>query len=308
MTMKPSAVRVINPILTTHVQGYKQPDLVGDALFPPVPVEVSGGQILEFGKEAFMKYATRRAPGAGTKRISFGYLGKPYALLNEALEAPVPREYLRDASQVPGIDLGTRATNLVMKVLHRAKEEDQAALALNAANYDVNHKIALAGADKWSDPASDPISQVEDYKEAVRASTGMYPNTMLLSALAFRAMKTNPKIKEQFKYTTPDAITAEMLKALFELDKLVVGKGVNASDNGAFSDIWGNNAVLAYVPLSPSGLEEPSYGYTYTMTGHPLVEEAYYDNNAKSWIYGVGFERAPVLSGITSGFLIQNPK
>lgn len=306
--MKPSAARVINPILTTHVQGYRQPDLVGDALFPTVPVEVSGGQVLEFGKEAFMKYATRRAPGSGTKRIAFGYLGKPYALLNEALEAPVPREYLRDANLVPGIDLATRATNLVMKVLLRAKEEEQAALALNAANYDANHKIALAGTDKWSDPASDPISQVEDYKEAVRASTGVYPNTLLLSAQAFRAMKTNPKIKEQFKYTTPDAITADMLKALFELDRVAVGKGVNATDAGVFSDIWGNNAVLAYVPLTPSGLEEPSFGYTYTMTGHPLVEEPYYDNNAKSWVYGVGYERVPVLTGITAGFLIQTPK
>lgn len=308
MSMNPSAVRVINPILTTHVQGYRQPDLVGDALFPAVPVDVTGGQVLEFGKEAFMQYVTRRAPGTGTKRITFGFQGKPYALFNDALEAPVPREYLRDAKLVPGIDLATRATNLVMNVLLRNKEVEQAEIALNAANYDANHKIALSGTDKWSDAASDPISQVEDYKEAVRATIGLYPNTLLLSAQAWRALKTNPKIKDQFKYTTPDAITTAMVAALFELDRVVVGKGISSTDAGVFSDIWGNNAVLAYVPLKPSGMEEPSYGYTYTLTGHPLVEEPYYDNNAKSWIYGVGYERAPVLTGITGGFLIQAPK
>lgn len=306
--MKPSAVRVINPILTTHVQGYRQAGLVGQVLFPRVPVEVSGGQILEFGKESFNLYNARRAPGAGTKRIQFGYLGKPFALLNDALEAPVPREYLRDASQVPGIDLGTRAVNLVMRSILLGLEVDQAALALDAAKYDANHKVALLGADKWSDAGSDPIVQMEEYRNAVRASTGVYPNVLLLSADAFSALKTNAKIREQFKCTSPDSITAQMLATLFELERVAVGAAVSANDAGVFSDVWGNNAVLAYVPQNPSGMEEPSYGYTYTMSGHPLVEEPYYDNNAKSWIYGVGFERAPVLSGIASGFLIQNPK
>lgn len=306
--MKPSAVRVVNPILTTHVQGYKQPGMIGEALFPRVPVEVSGGQILEFGKEAFKLYNARRAPGAGTKRIQFGYLGKPFALLNDALEAPVPREYLRDASQVPGIDLGTRAVNLVMRSILLGQEVDQAALALDASLYDANHKTALLGADKWSDPASKPIAQMEDYREAVRASTGVYPNVLALSAQAFSALSTNEQLLAKFQYTSPDSLTPEMLARLFKVEKVVVGEAVSADDAGAFTDVWGNNAVLAYVPQHPSGMEEPSYGYTYTMMGHPLVEEAYYDNNAKSWIYGVGFERAPVLSGISAGFLIQNPK
>ncbi len=99
-----------------------------------------------------------------------------------------------------------------------------------------------------------------------------------------------------------------MLAKAFDIERVVVGKAVTSDGAGVISDVWGNNAVLAYVPGAPSGMEEPSYGYTYTMTGHPLVEEAYYENNAKSWIYGVGFERAPVLSGITSGYLIQTPK
>ncbi|MGE4406048.1 hypothetical protein [Pseudomonas sp.] len=306
--MNLSAVRVINPILTTHVQGYKQPGLVGHSLFPRVPVEVSGGQVLEFGKEAFQLYTARRAPGAGTKRIQFGYLGKPFALFNDALEAPVPREYLRDASQVPGIDLGTRAVNLVMRSITLALEVEQANLALNAALYDANHKVALAGADKWSDPASKPIAQMEDYREAVRASTGVYPNLLTLSAQAFSALSTNEQLLDKFKHTSPDSLTPELLARLFKLSKVVVGEAVVADDAGAFTDVWGNNAVLAYVPDAPSGMEEPSYGYTYTMAGHPLVEEPYYDNNAKSWIYGVANERAPVQSGIAAGFLIQTPK
>jgi hypothetical protein len=307
-----SAVRVINPILSTYVQGYQQSDLVGNALFPRVPVEISGGQILEFGKESFKQYSAGRTPGGNTRRITFGYLGKPFALLNEALEAPVPREFLRDAKVMPGIDLGQRAVSLVMRSLMLSLELAQASLARTAGNYDANHKVALTAGgtalSKWSDAASDPIVQMDIYKEAIRSTVGIRPNTLLLSAQAYSAAKTNPKIRAQFQYTNADSITLDMLKRVFDVEKIVVGEAVTSDDSGTISDVWGNDAILAYVPTSPSGMEQPSFGYTYTMGGHPLVEEAYYDNNAKSWIYGVGFERAPVLSGITSGYLIQNVK
>ncbi|WP_310601199.1 major capsid protein [Desulfobulbus sp.] len=306
--MNAAGVRVINPVLSTVAQGYQQADLVGSALFPRVPVEISGGQILEFGKESFKLYNSRRAPGGPTKRISFGYLGKPFALYNDALEAPVPREFMRDAKVMPGLDLGQRAVNLVMRSLLLGLEVAQAALATDPAQYDANHKITLAGASKWSDPASDPLIQMESYKEAIRSTVGIRPNTLVLSAQAFSAAKTNPKIRDQFKYTSADSITLEMLARAFDIKRLVVGEAITSDDAGTISDVWGNNAILAYVPDAPTSMEVPSYGYTYTMNGHPLVEEPYYDHNAKSWVYGVSFERAPVLSGITSGFLIQAVK
>ncbi len=302
-----SGARVIDPILTTVVQGYKNADLVGHNLFPAVPVQVSGGQVLEFGRESFRLYNSKRAPGGATKRLQFGYLGKPYALLQDSLEAVVPREQMRDASRVPGIDLGSRAVNLTMKAMQLALENDQAALAINAANYDASHKVTLAGVTKWSAATGDPHADVDTGREAIRASTGVYPNVLMLSAVAFKACRNNPNVKANFQYTTHESITEAMLANYFSVDKVVVGKAITFSDADVAADVWGNNAILAYVPSSPSGMEEPSYGYTYTMEGNPAVEPAYYDNNSKSWIYGVNYERAPVLSGITSGYLIINP-
>lgn len=302
-----SQVRVINPILSSVIQGYRQAGLVGEALFPRVSVEVSGGQILEFDKSSFMQYNSARAPGAATRRISFGYMGKPFALLNHALEAPVAREFLRDASIVPGVDLGQRATQTVMRAMLLQLEIEQATLATNAALYPAPNKVALVGAAKWSDPASNPSTQIEQYKDAVRQACGVMPNVLVLSAQAFRTVKAHPQILDRLKYTGRDSVTTDMLATLWDLEKVVVGNAVRSDDLGVISDVWGNNAVLAYVPQATLGMEEPSFGYTYVMGGHPLVEEPYYENNSKSWIYGVGFERAPVLSGISSGFLIQNP-
>ncbi len=307
-----SQTRVIDPILTNVAQGYQNSELIGLNLFPPVPVQVSGGQILEFGREAFRLYNARRSPGGVTKRIQFGYLGRHFALLQDSLEGQVPREYMRDAKVVPGIDLGARAVNMTMKALKLRLEYDQAQLALNAANYDATHKVALAGGSKWSASTGMPLTDIDAGREAIRAAVGIYPNVLVLSAQAFNAAKNNQNVINRFQYNgsvNVDAtqITPAMLAGLFNVDKVIVGKAITFDDANVSTDIWGNNAVLAYVPSAPSGMEEPSYGYTYTMEGNPLVEPTYWDASTKSWIYPVNYERAPVLSGITSGYLIQTP-
>ncbi|MBF0370981.1 MAG: major capsid protein [Magnetococcales bacterium] len=307
MSMTSSQIRVVDPVLTNIAQGYRHADHVGTALFPTVPVEVSGGQVLEFGQESFKLYQARRAPGSTTKRIQFGYLGKSFALVQDALEQAVPREHMRDASQSPGVDMGQRAVNGTMRALSLTLEYDQAQLATTADNYDTDHKVALTGTDKWSDGASDPAGDINTGKEAIRTSVGIQPNTLLLSAQAYNAVKEHPNVVERFKYTSSESITPEMLAALWDLERVVVGRAVAFDDAGAVVDIWGNNAVLAHAPANPSGIEEPSFGYTYTMAGNPMVEKSYYENQTKSWVFPVTYERLPVLTGILSGYLIQNP-
>ncbi|MBH1867889.1 hypothetical protein I5U14_22385 [Stenotrophomonas maltophilia] len=306
--MTPGQVRVVDPILSEHARGYRQAQLVATALFPFADVAAYGGQVIEFGKESFKIYNAKRAPGANTKRIRFGYEGKPYAIVPSALEAPVPREHMRDASQVPGINLSTRAVNIVLRSLLLEYEVDSAKIATNAANYDNDHKVALAGNNVWSNAASNPAQDVETGKEAVRDSIGLYPNTMLLSAKAFKQLKQHPRLIDRSASTGIRKVTLDLLKQVFEIDNIVVGGGVVADDNGAFGDVWGTSAVLAYVSPGAdvnANVEEPSYGYGYRIEGMPLVEVPYWDNSAKSWIYGVSNDATPVLAGMAAGYLIS---
>jgi len=197
--MSNAGVRVIDPILTNVAQGYRNSEFVGNILFPRVPVYATGGQIIEFGKEAFYSYNLRRTPGGATKRIQFGYLGKQFALSQDSVEAQVPREWMRDAAAVPGIDLGTRAINLGMKVVTKSLEEEQASLATNAANYDANHKLALAAGTKWSAATGTPSDDIDSAREAIRGAVGVYPNVVLMSAVAFNAARNNPNVKARFQ-------------------------------------------------------------------------------------------------------------
>jgi len=306
--MPTSAQRqVIDPILSNVVQGYKHPEHIGHALFPRVPVESSGGQVIEFNKNSFRLYKTARAPGTPFQRIQFGYLGKPYAVENHGVEAAVPREHMRDASIVPGIDLASGAISGVMSVNSLVMEKQHADIARNAASYDANHKVTLAGTDQWNDYVnSDPVKDINDAREAIRSSTGVYPNVISIPSAVFDILCEHPKITDKIKYTQTAIVTEQLLAAALKADKVVVGKAIGFDDADASIDFWGKDVVLAYVPSVISGAQEPSYGYTYTLTGHPNVEVPYWDNSTKSWVYGIGYERVPVLSGITSGFLIIN--
>lgn len=307
MTMNLNQARVIDPVLTDIVQGYRHPERIGHVLFPRVPVLARGGQVIEFGKESFRRYKTRRAPGTNTKRLQFGYQGKPFVLVQDALEGMVPLEHVSDAQNVPGIDLGTGAVNEVMDILTLALEIEQAELATNPANYDVDNKVTLSGTDQWSDPNSDPAQQIREYREAVRRRIGTRPNVLALSASGFNALIEHPKIVDRFKYTSSGSITTEMLAQLFNLREVAVGEAVYMDEGSEeMKDVWGNEAILAYVPEQVTSRRAPSFGYTYTLEEHPMVEETYFERNAKSWIYPVTYERKPVLSGIDSGFLIQD--
>lgn len=308
--MTPGAARIVDPVLSTIAQGYQNSEMIASALFPTVPVNLRGGNIITFGKEAFMLYQSQRAPGENTRRVRFGYAGAPYSLVDYSLEGLVPMEVEQEAMNGPGIDLGAGAIGEVSAIMALRLEKQSADLARNAASYAASNKVTLSGTDQWSDfgTVSDPIDDIEAAKEAVRAATGKRPNTVALGALVMAKLRQHPKVIERIKYTGRDVATPELLASLFGVARVVVGDAIYSNDAGtAFTDVWGKDVVVAYTELGSmqsGGL--PSYGYTYQLRGYPSVEEPYYDRSAKSWIYPVTRAEAPVLASASAGFLITN--
>lgn len=302
-----SQTRVVDPILSEHARGYRQAELIAPALFPFADVDQYGGKVIEFNDDSFMVYDSSRAPGSATKRITQGFDGKPYAIVPGALDAVVPREQMRDATQVPGINLASRAVNSVMRALMLEHELKCAALATTAANYDSNHKVTLTGGDVWSASTSDITGDIEDGREAVRNTIGAYPNTLMLSASAYKNCRRHASIIDRSANTGIRKVTLDLLRQIFEVENIVVGAGLFKTANTTRSDVWGNAAVLAYVSPGASvdaDIQEPSFGYAYRIRGMPMVEKPYWDNGSKSWVYGVSNDCTPVLSGMNAGFLI----
>lgn len=301
---------IVDVLLSGHARGYRNMEMIGHDLFPRAPVGNRSMKTVVFGKESFRKVNTRRAPGAMIKRLQFGYEGKPIALAQDSLAGLVPQEHKEEAMSVPGIDLGSTAVSTVLDVLDLNLEIETAEMARDEARYGNNNKVALVGADKWSDPNSDPEADMDEAKDNIRRMIGRYPNTLALSAKAFKALKRHPKVKAQFKYVSSKSITTEMLASFFDLEKVVVGKAVwlpeNAAETDLAEDVWGDDAILAFVPNASTGnFMIPSFGYCYEMAGYPQVEQPRYDGDYRSWIYPTTVERAPHLVGAEGGFLFK---
>lgn len=298
---------VICPILSGIVRGYSQNDLVGGALFPGVPVTVAGGQILTFGKEAMKQYDTRRSPGSDIQTFDVGFGSQKYALTNHKLAAKLPIEIAKQAETVPHVDLATISVVTTFAIMTLELEREQAALARTSANYGANNKMALTGSQKWTDPNSNPKADVAAARAAVRKATGKNVTVAVIGPDVLSALEVHPVIQDHFKYTANGSITLDMLARYLNVPKLVVGNAITATDNDAdpFTDVWGGDMILAFTEFGSQSNAQPTFGYTYTMEGNPAVRMPWFNKGNESWIYPVGFERAPVVSWKDAGFLIQ---
>lgn len=310
LQMTPATTRVIDPVLTNIARGYRNAAMVGMSLFPAVPVQQRGGKIITFGKESFMTYAgLARAPGADTRRIQISYAGSSFALVDYSLEALVPDELRQEARAVPNIDLAAASVQTVQNVIALRLEQAQATLATTAGSYASNNKTTLSGTSQWSDftnGVSDPIKDIEVAKEAIRAAVGLRPNLVVMGAQVYAKVKQHPKVIDRIKYTSREIATPDLLASLFDVQQVLIGDAVQATDAGVLSDVWGKYVVVAYTETG--GLPEmgrPSYGYTYRLSSYPIVEPPYQDRQAKSWIYPVTDSVAPVLVGAEAGYLIS---
>jgi hypothetical protein len=267
-------LRGVDPVLTTLARGYSNDEYIAGVLFPAVPVPKEAGQYPEFGKEAFKLYNTVRALRAGSNRMDPEALNwVDFATAENDIEYPIDYREKNEAL----FNVQKHGTVTVQNILDLQREYQAAALAQNLATYNTSNKITLSGTSQFSDYAnSDPVAIVDAAKEAIRAKTGKYPNTMTMGAITFKILKEHPKLIEKIKYSMKGVLTVELMQQIFDIDTLKVGKAVYADDDGTFNDIWSDNIVLAYVPKKQSGMDrdwhEPSYGYTLRRTGYPFVD------------------------------------
>ncbi len=300
-------VRIIDPILSSVVRGYKHAGVIlTEAIFPSVFVAKRGGNIIEFDKTDFRQVTTVRAPGARVGEVQFGHVGKPYSVEDHALAAKVPQEHVQEAAGTPAANQMGIASQSVMTIMQLNLERDQTTLATTADNYAAGNKVTLAGANKWSDTSSDIIGQVEDWKAAVRAKIGMDPNTMVLPFGIRRAIRKHTQLTESIKYTRGGFPSMDQLRDFFELDRIFISKAMTSADGSTLTDVWGKFGWVGFVEPNPSTAGLPSFGYTYTLIGHPSASEIWFDRDTKSWKADVEYSRTPTIAGADAGYLVSD--
>lgn len=309
-----------NPILTKLLLGMGQGTFIAEQLFPRLPQTLSSVALAQAGDERLRRYNLRRAPGGTTKRVDIRYDGKTYTVNQYSVEVPIPRELIREADESRKLNVGNYldvsriAMTTANDILLLDYELEVAAVATSVGSYAAGHVLALAGGTKWSASTGTPVTDIRAASETIRKKIGKRPNTLTLSADAAQALQVNAEVKGYLPSTQMGPASLDQLKSILGVERIVVGDAVSLDASGVGSDVWGNNAVLAYVPkMGGAGggdisLAEPAFGFTNVLEGHPFAETPYYENGSKSWIYGATFERQANVAFNTAAFLFTNPK
>jgi hypothetical protein len=262
--------------LTNLVIGFEYSQFIADQVFPVVqtPKETDKYYIWQKGDFARIHDDTM-GPDGNAKRVEYSistdnFITKPRGLGVQVLE--------RDIQNADNhLQLMAKYGRSVNNDILRAFENRVASIVTSTTN--VGSSTTLSGATQWSAVDSgNPFADVRAAKAAIRSSTGMEPNLMIISQEVLDVLPENNRFNAYFKDTRsaiPADITIPFLQDAFGIQKILVGKArknttAEGGGTAAFSNIWGNDVILMHVgPPDPSGME-PSFGYTFRWTNNPL--------------------------------------
>ena len=295
----------INAYLSEVARGYGNNSFIAENLFPIIDSEKEKIDIFQFNKEAFQLYDTERAIRANSNVISPKGFKKHTTTLKEN-DLSYPIDY-REEEEAEKVKLQLHATNVVTEGLNLKLEKECADLVQNPDSYSDENKFILSGTSCFDDKNSDPQGVIDDAKDAVSAKIAQDPNTMIIGQSAWKVLKKHPQLVGLISDTKNKMVTLELLKEIFEVENIYIGKSIFSNAEGNFERIWKDNIVLAYVPnLGASRTEyDPSFAYTVRKKDALQIDEYTKEGNKVKYIRATDIY-TPFLVGPEAGFLISN--
>jgi len=294
----------INAYLSKVARGYTNSAFIAENLFPVIDSDLEKVDIFEFNKEAFQVYDTERSIRANSNVISPKGFNKKTTTLTEH-DLAYPLDY-REEQESQVVKLQLHATNVVTQGLKLKHEKQCADLVQNVDNYETGSKIVLSGTDLFSDPDSDPEGVIDNAKSAIAGKIAQEPNTMVMGYDAYKNLKIHPKLRTLISTSTTRIITLDLLKQIFDIDNIFVGKSVFVNEAGDFVRVWGNNIVLSYVPPLTSRTQyDPAFAYTVRKKDALKIDEYTKEGNKVKYIRATDIY-SPFLVGPDAGYLIKN--
>ena len=267
------------PLANVAIRAFQSTeDFIAQQVSPVVPVKDQNGKYYVIDPDAWLRIPnTMRAPMTSPNEIEFQVSSDGYFCDNWALKTKNSLEDLANADMA--IMLRENSAKLVTEAVMRDYENRVASMVTSGTN--LGSYVSLSGTAKWTDYVnSDPISDVQTGHAFVRGKTGIVPNTLVLDFDTIQIVKKHPVLLDMFKYTQGGMLTKDQLKSVFEVENILVGKGVkNNAHYGAtasITNIWGNNAILAHV--KPGMSRETvtfSLSYRWKPAGLPLPMQAF---------------------------------
>ncbi|MBU8576359.1 hypothetical protein ACQKEX_15000 [Bacillus pumilus] len=294
--------------LTNISVGYNgDQKFIAEEVIPVVSVEKQSDKYMVFDYQDHLveDKDIRRAPGSVASEMVTGFSDDSYFCSGYAKRYALYDELTANADQDRIFRLEEMAARQVKGQLLLSKEINAAALLTNPQKFheelrqNVGDNPGTADIVKWSDyENSNPIMDVTKLRETQHRLGGPGANTLILSQPVYNILRMHPKLKSTLAgFTSPEFVSDEAIKHLFGVDNLIIGSARKANKNqrragegGKTNYIWGNNAVLMYLPPAP-GEDVPAAAYTFqweneaaNVVGNQKTRTYYSEESKTKWI------------------------
>lgn len=298
-------LRVTDPVLTQLAQGYRNNELVGEALMPTVEIPKEAGKVPVFGRLAFRLPSTVRAVRGSSNRLTPEDVGAIDVNLQEHdIEYPIDYREENEAF----FALQQYAVNVTQDVIALGREKEIADLAQNEAKYEASNKVTLAGNSQFTHKEADIFAIIDKGVQTIQRTIGRKPNVCVIAGDVWAVLKEHQSVVEKIKYSQKAIVTPELFAELIGIKTVKIGRAVYEDGDQALKDVWSNSIVLAYVATPSDGrrgtIYEPSYGYTLRRKNGLLVD-TYAENGGKVQMVRTTDIYAAQLLGAAAGYLIN---
>lgn len=201
---------------------------IGMQVMPPCGVAVPSSKFsrLSIGSVLSSVRNLSRAPRTSYQKDEWGWTTDSYNTDEHGLESDVDDREIELYGDFLPVEMISSAR--VLDGLLAEHEMNVANLTMDATKYTGNQVIALTGAAVLNNTTTSTPVDVIDQAKFQHHQFGIEANTLIIPAIALRYVMRSSQILDRIKYSgqdNPKKVTINMLKEIFELDKILVGKG-----------------------------------------------------------------------------------
>lgn len=263
----------VNPLLPNICNAFFQVTGGLHKLFAAYPSDLQSGYFAKVDRGDTLRSATQlKSPKGGIAQTGMGVtVNSQFFCDVYELEFPMT-EQLAANWRLPLVRDQAAARHLARSAyLRRELNFTEAFMKTGVWGTDYN---VSSSSTVWSDPTSDPISDIENGIEAILKATGMRPNVMAMAYDVWKALKQHPLILARITAVTNvkdiRQATRMQIAQLFELEEVMVGEVTyNTANSGATASMSftvAGKALLAYRSPAPSPID-PTAGSMFTWQG-----------------------------------------
>ena len=310
----------VNQLLTNFSIGYHPDGFIAEQAFPVMPVKHENDNFAVWDKGTAFRVdradgqASKRADGTRAIGVNFGWTQTAYVAQEYAREVQITDRTRANADDV--FQLEATMTRKAQDLLLLDQELRVAKLLTTTTNYPAANTVTLSGTGQWNNAAFASQSSatqsvielnMDTGREAIRIATGgKEPNVVILPRPVARVVARDLGVRDQIRYTDPNILVQGMLPATLWGMKVLIPNGVYDSsiegEPSVMTDIWGKNAIIAYVDPTP-GINTLTAGLIFR--ARPWQVKQWRDESVDATYYRPSVVQTEVAVAFAAAYLIS---